>query len=165
MRYQLSLLLFASAALQMGAANGQSTSITTRGTCSPVVVNAQNTVIINHGCGAMSPERARQLQAAIDDSIRRQNFNQAQLVVVANLLNRSLADVNRRLNRQEQIIRDIMASGGLVRSTLDATVQNVGNLQVTLTRIEVSTGRVSIYFNVENLGQADLPFESVFATS
>ena len=51
-----------------------------------------------------------------------------------------------------------------VQRTLDNTVQNVGDLKVTLIRLEGGTGSISIYFTVENTSAQEIE-QQVFATS
>lgn len=147
------------------------TNYSTSRECSPIVVSAQSSVTVS-GCG-IGAEAAKRLQESIKRAIAQNNLTLAQINVLVSILNglslqNSVTDekLNRIINDLESPSRSKPNSTNsgtdAIREMLDRTVQRVGDLKITLTKIESSASSISVYFDMVNEGIVELRKINVF---
>jgi hypothetical protein len=160
----LNLLLIA---LSLAAPTQSGTGNHTSGTCSPVIISAQNVTVSGCGIGAAA---AKRLQDSINRAIGQNNLTLAQTRVLVTMLNAIVAQNTVTDQKLDRIINDLESSGGasaaggagLVRDVLDRTVQRVDNMKITLTRVESGGSRISVYFDMVNEGVVEYHNIDVF---
>lgn len=158
-----------------GAA-GPSTS-TASGACSVSVVNSQVQTVQTAGCG-VSQAQLKRIEARLNAMAHDSNVSKAELDQLVAATNQFLAaasvlgGLDERSKKQDEKLDRILqllepgAAGGpsstvvgqvrsLAQETLDQTEQRVGEVRITLTRIETSYGHVTFYFRALNEGRTD----------
>jgi hypothetical protein len=171
--------LVASLALAMpfpvGAA-GPSTS-TASGACSVSVVNSQVQTVQTSGCG-VSQAQLKRIEARLNAMAHDSKVSKAELDQLVAATNQFLAaasvlgGLDERSKKQDEKLDRILqllepGAGGarpsavvsqvqsLAQETLDQTEQRIGEVRITLTRIETSYGHVTFYFRALNEGRTD----------